>query len=85
MNCCGHFQKLMDAYASRGQLRRKLAASEAEVQRLRSRLAQVGVRDTGPEEQLPPDTRPGCVAQPCAGAALDGNLCAAHVADEVLP
>lgn len=69
---CPNFASKMRAWAENGRLR-------AEVQRLRAKLARVGVRDT---DGLPPDTRPACAR--CEAPALPGGLCAAHLADSCL-
>ncbi len=91
MNCkkhgdeCTNFGRWMAAEARAGRLRVEADAANAKVQRLTSRLARVGARDT--EGYQPPDTRPACrVATEwgwCGQPALESGICAGHEAEAV--
>jgi hypothetical protein len=84
---CPNFNRLMDAYKARHELRAQLEASEAEVKRLRVRLAGVGIHETEAPYIPPPAFVPcGVVTAegPCPEPAPLGGTCAAHLAEEVL-
>lgn len=82
---CAHFARWMAAEARAGRMRVEADAAKGEVQRLTSRLARVGTRDT--EGYQPPDTRPGCWVSTawghCGQPALDSGVCAGHEAEAV--
>ncbi|NBD11812.1 hypothetical protein [Corallococcus silvisoli] len=85
---CPNLPRLMDAYKARGELRAQLEASEAEVRRLRLRLAGVGIHEAESPYTPPPAHVPCGVPTaegPCPEPAPLGGTCAAHLADEVMP
>ncbi|WFG54158.1 hypothetical protein Mx9_p51 [Myxococcus phage Mx9] len=90
MNCkkhgeqCANFDRWMAAEAKSNRLRVEADAAKGKVERLTSRLARVGARDT--EGYQPPDTRRACwVATEwgqCGQPAQESGICSAHEADE---
>ncbi|MFP2901444.1 hypothetical protein [Corallococcus sp. 4LFB] len=84
---CPNFKRLMDAYKARHELRSQLESSEAEVKRLRVRLAGVGIHEAESPYAPPSALVPCGVATaegPCPEMAPLGGTCAAHLAQEVL-